>query len=246
MHKELNNIRSHNSLINEAQYIINTTFNGQDDHKANQNEVLQRFFKHFANNFNSPISNIFFGILKEKKACKTCGLINYNFGCFCLLNFDLNELCGLNNNGVGLINLFQAMHDKKKEYTLQDQIYCEICLSYQNHIKTKQIYSMPYELIIALERGANCINKTKVNFPFFLDISNYVEYDVSPKTYQLVGCVNRADNNNKEHYVSFSKMQNGDIWIFSDDDKISQVDKSMALSYGVPVLLFYNYVKNAN
>ena len=61
-----------------------------------------------------------------------------------------------------------------------------------------------------------------------------------------MGCVNRADNNNKEHYVSFSKMQNGDIWIFSDDDKISQVDKSMALSYGVPVLLFYNYVKNAN
>ena len=30
---------------------------------------------------------------------------------------------------------------------------------------------------------------------------------------------------------------------FSDDDKISQIDKTMAISYGVPILLFYNYTR---
>ena len=101
---------------------------------------------------------------------------------------------------------------------------------------------MPYKLIISLERGVNCINKTKVIFPFDLNVANYVEYAGAPKAYQLIGCVNRADANNKEHYVSFTKMINSDNWICADDDKISQVDKNSALSYGIPVLLFYNYV----
>ena len=242
MHKELNVVKP-KKTFNEPQYIINSTFNGQDMDRSNKNEMLERFFKHFSNNFNSPISNLFFGMLKDKKVCKTCGMFNYNYTCFCLMSFDLNELCGLNNNkGVNLINLFQAMHDMKKEYTINDKIYCDKCLSYQNHIKSKQIYSMPYKLIISLERGVNCINKTKVIFPFDLNVANYVEYAGAPKAYQLIGCVNRADSNNKEHYVSFTKMINSDNWICADDDKISQVDKNSALSYGIPVLLFYNYV----
>ena len=115
MHKELNVVRPKQNTINEPQYIINSTFNGQDEDRSNKNEMLEKFFKHFSNNFNSPISNMFFGMLKDKKVCKTCGVYNYNYTCFCLMTFDLNEICGLNNNnGVDLINLFQAMHDKKK------------------------------------------------------------------------------------------------------------------------------------
>ena len=86
------------------------------------------------------------------------------------------------------------------------------------------------------------MNKTKVNFPFDLNVSNYVEYTGAPKVYKLVGCVNRADNNDKEHYISFTKIINSDNWICSDDDKINQTNKDLALSYGIPVLLFYNYV----
>jgi len=246
IHKELNNIKNSQSsqiLVNEPQYLINSTFDGQDEDKSNKNEMLERFFRHFIKNFNSPISNGFFGILKDVKICKKCGIFNYDYTLFCLLTFDLNVICGLNNNGVSLINLFQSMHDRKKEYGLKDQIYCNRCLSYQNHTNTKKIYSMPYELIISLERGTNCMNKTFVNFPFDLDISNFVEYPQSPKRYQLVGCVSRADVNGKEHYISFTKSNNSENWIFSDDDKINQVDRSKALSYGIPILLFYNYAK---
>ena len=242
MHKELNRLSPKQNQTNEAQYIINSTFNGQDQDRSNKNEMLERFFKHFVSNFNSPISNLFFGILKEKKVCKKCGMFNYNYGCFCLMTFDLNAICGMNSNGLDLITLFKAMHDRKVEYSLNDKIYCDKCLCYQYHIKTKQIYSMPYKLIISLERGANCINKTKINFPFDLNIADYVEYYGSPKTYKLVGCVNRADDNGKEHYVSFTKMMNNDNWICSDDDKINQVNRDMVISYGIPILLFYNYV----
>ena len=240
MHKELNKV--HQIQNNEEQYIITSTFNGQDEDKSNKYEMIDKFVKHFAENFNSIISNLFFGMLKEKKMCGNCNMNTYNFGCFCLLTFDLNEICGKlqQNNNIYLDNLFMAMHTKNKQFTLDDHIYCDRCLSYQMHSQIKQLYSMPNELIISFERGTNCLNKTLINFPLMLDVSKYVESPHSPKKFSLVGCVNRADINGKEHYISFTKDVNSQKWICSDDDKINQADPSMALTYGIPILLFYS------
>ena len=162
---------------------------------------------------------------------------------FLSTTFDLNEICGTNHQSVNLINLFQALHDRKKQYSLQDQIYCDRCLCYQPHIKTKQLYSMPYELIITLERGVNYFNKTTINFPFDLDLSNVVELDGSPKTFKLVGTVNYMDINGEDHYISFCKNKNNENWICADDDKINDANRNMALTYGIPILLFYSFVR---
>ena len=116
------------------------------------------------------------------------------------------------NQQVDLINIFQVMHTRKKTYNLEDQIYCDRCLSYQVHIKNKQLYSMPYELIISLERGSNYINKTLINFPFDLDLSNFVELREAPKRYKLVGCVNTVEIQGEPHYISFNKDLNSDTW----------------------------------
>ena len=240
MHKELNAIQQMN---NDDEYVINSLFNGMDEDKSNKNEMFDKFFKYFSNNFNSPVSNFFFGILKEKKVCQKCNMLNYNFGCFCLLTFDLNEICGMNYQNVDLISLFQAMHDRKKQYNLQDQIYCDRCLSYQPHTKNKQIYSMPYELIISIERGINYTNKTIINFPFDLDLSKFVELVGAPNKFQLVGCVNYIEIKGEAHYISFTKNRNNDTWLCSDDDKITQTNRNMALTYGLPVLLFYSFVR---
>ena len=241
IHKELNKVEQ----TSDDEYVINSTFNGMDEDKSSKNEMFEKFYKYFTNNFNSPVSGLFFGILKEKKLCQKCNMLNYNFGCFCLLTFDLNEICGTSYNNINLTNLFQVLHDRKKQYSLQNKVYCDRCLCYQPHIKTKQLYSMPYELIISLERGVNCSNKTKINFPFNLDLSNVVELDGSPKTFQLVGTVNYIDINGEEHYISFCKNKNNNDnnWICADDDKINIVDKSMALEYGIPILLFYSFVR---
>ena len=129
---------------------------------------------------------------------------------------------------------------KNKQFTLDDHITCDRCLSYQMHTQIKQIYSMPLQLIISLERGTNCMNKSLVNFPSVLDVSNYVEWQISPKKFNLVGTVNRADINKKEHYISFTKDLNSQKWICSDDAKINQVNQDLALTYGIPILLFYD------
>ena len=87
------------------------------------------------------------------------------------------------------------------------------------------------------------MNKTLVNFPFFLDATELVESNFSPKLFNLVGCVNRADINGKEHYVSFTKDLKSDNWIYSEDDHTNITDKSNAINYGIPILLFYSSVE---
>ena len=70
---------------------------------------------------------------------------SYNFGCFCFLTFDLNEI---SDKTIQLESLFDLMNKKNKQFTLDDNIYCDRCLSYQINTQIKQLYSMPYELII--------------------------------------------------------------------------------------------------
>ena len=135
------------------------------------------------------------------------------------------------------------MNKKNKQFTLDDHIYCDRCLSYQIHTQIKQLYSMPYELIIVFDRGTNCMNKAMINFPLILDVTKFVESNFSPQKFNLVGCVNRVDINGKEHYISFTKDLNSQNWFCSNDEKIDQVDGSMALNSGIPLILFYENIK---
>ena len=242
MHKELNKPRQ--IKRDEIQYIMTSAFNGQDEDQSNKNEMIQKFVNNFVENFNSYISNLFFGMSKEKKTCGNCKMFRYNFACFCVLTFDINEFCknAQKNNNITLENLFNAMHTKNVQYTLEDHIYCQKCLSYQMHNQIKQLYSMPNELIIAFERGVNCQNKAIINFPLMLDVSNYVEYQYSPRKFILVGSVNRCDINGKEHYISFTKDLNSQNWSCSDDEQINQVNPNMVCQYGIPILVFYTSI----
>ena len=239
MHKELNKIKKIDK--NEEKYIIS-----YEEDKSNKSEMIDKFVKHFTENFNSPISNAFFGMNKEKKTCANCNMVSYNFGCFCLLSFDLNEMCQSypnNNNFFQLDFLFDAMKKKIRNYTLDDHIYCDRCMSYQMHTQIKQIYSMPIELIIYLERGVNCKNKAVVNFPLKLDVTQYAEFINSPKYYDLVGTVNRINGKDgKEHYISFTKDSVSQKWIYCDDSQKNEVDPQNIASYGIPILLFYNSI----
>ena len=186
-------------------------------------------------------------MLKEKLTCQNCSMTSYNFGCFCLLTFDLNEFCkNRPQKYFFFFDLFNFMYQKNKQFTIDDHITCDRCLSYQMHTQIKHIYSMPLQLIISLERGTNCMNKSVVKFPAVLDVSNYVESPMSPKKFNLVGTVNRADINNKEHYISFTKELNSQNWLCSDDAKINKVSQDLALTYGIPILLFYDMVVDSN
>ena len=52
--------------------------------QTNELAMLKYFLEEYTRYFNSPISNIFYGILETKSQCLGCSVIKYNFHNFIL------------------------------------------------------------------------------------------------------------------------------------------------------------------
>ena len=67
----------------------------QDNHafvQLNKQLTLQNFFNNFKNNYNSIISNLFYGTYEIIFKCKECEKANYKYEIFKFLEFSLNEI----------------------------------------------------------------------------------------------------------------------------------------------------------
>ena len=64
----------------------------------NEQIMLNMFIKEFENNYNSIISNLFYGLLETKSKWQSCKIIKYNFQVYSFLEFPLekvNQYCFL-------------------------------------------------------------------------------------------------------------------------------------------------------
>ena len=64
--------------------ISNKKINNNDNEimmqdQTNENIMLKTFIKKFRENYNSPISNLFYGIIETKTQCSGCNIIYFNF-----------------------------------------------------------------------------------------------------------------------------------------------------------------------
>ena len=69
---------------------INNDINSVD--QTNENLMLKSFLEEFVNKFNSPISNLFYGIMETKSHYLSCNIIRYNFQVFSFLEFPLQHV----------------------------------------------------------------------------------------------------------------------------------------------------------
>ena len=78
--------------------IINRNKNNKDNNnlfnidQTNENLMLKTFLDEYIENFNSPISNLFYGIIETKSQCKGCSVIKYNFQVFSFIEFPLQQV----------------------------------------------------------------------------------------------------------------------------------------------------------
>ena len=80
-HQELN-INNNNKNIN---IIANPD-------QTNEQMMLNSFLQEFKENFNSPISAYFYGILETKSKCQGCNIIKFNFQIYSFLEFPLQQV----------------------------------------------------------------------------------------------------------------------------------------------------------
>ena len=108
--------------------------------QTNELMMLKIFLDEFTENFNSPISNLFYGILETKSQCRGCNIIKFNFQVYSFLEFPLQQvnqffynkgkrplvLSNGKNPDVDIYECFEY-YGKIDLMTGENQMHCDIC-----------------------------------------------------------------------------------------------------------------------
>jgi hypothetical protein len=264
MHREYNKVVQIQikGIDYSQQYVINSRYKVEEEDKTNKEQMIQKFNSYFNKNINSIISKLFFGVMKTKKICRVCKSPAYSFSNNCFMAFDVNKcddsIFDINKHG------YHAQHRENRQLEKgKYHVFCDKCLTEQNHNEFNRFYSFGEHLIICFFRGNNYNKNTPINVEENLIIKKerknkktgeierlYPEDKNSPFNYYLVGSVNRVttkvNNEEKEVFHCFSRDPiNSTMWYSSFDDDVvplQQAPVNAIQQTGQVIILFYNAI----
>ena len=218
----------------------------QNINQYNYQETFQLFSQYFANNYNSVISNLFYGMYNSMMICLSCRVITNNIQCYNILIFPLEEVRKFKNrynNMVDIIECFEY-YEKDDYMTGPNQIYCNKCKNMANSINKSKIIIGPNVLIINLNRGKGLQFDVKLSFGEYLNLRNFIYYNESPYYYELIGIVTHfGPSSMGGHFIAFCKSFVDQKWYKYNDAIVTSSSFQEARSTGVPYILFYSYIK---
>ena len=242
-HQELNIIKKDPN--------INITTTSQD--QINEQKMLNSFLAEFKQNFNSPISNLFYGILETKSQCQGCKVIKFNFQIYSFLEFPLqqvNQFC-FNNGKRPLytidgknpdVNLYECFDYNGKIDVMggDNQMFCNNCNKLCDALYSSLLYSGPNYLIINLNRGKGAVYECKVNFPELLNIWDYVNFKDGQTAYSLYGVISHLGPSSMSgHFVAYCRNRIDNKWYLYNDGIVSACTGFQQYKEGMPYILFY-------
>ena len=244
-HQELNEVKANNSKNN------NNNITAQD--QTNEQFMLNTFLQEFKEKFNSPISDLFYGMMETRSQCQRCGIIKFNFQVYSFLEFPLQQVnqyyYNMNrrplfnmdgtNPDVGLYECFDY-YQKIDLMNGDNQMYCNNCNQLCDSLYSTTIYSTPIYLIINLNRGRGAVYECKVNFPEQLNLFNYVTYKDGFTAYQLYAVIcHLGPSSMSGHFVAYCRNRNDNKWYLYNDGMVSPCSKKKQYQDGMPYILFY-------
>ena len=248
LHKENNNpTKSNNQNPNG---FMNTN-------QLNEMECLQAFLQDFFNTNQSIISDIFYGICRIQNKCTRCNYSKYNFQVYSFLEFPLSQVnlyMFQNGQRFGLvnqdgknpdINLYECFEYYQKVDLMngQNQMYCNICNMKLDTYYATNIYSLPNNLIINLNRGKGGVYKCNVNFPETLNLLNYVTFKDGPTAMKLYAVIcHFGDSDMSGHFIAFCKHRKTKEWYCYNDAVVTKCTEPRPYNKGMPYILFYQAV----
>ena len=236
MHNELNkpkNMNKINEILIQNQYDYETTFN--------------LFKNYFIKNYNSIISNLFYGMYNSMMTCYTCNATTHNVQCFNILIFPLEEVRKYKNKLNNTVNIIECFEYYRKHDIMKNsnQIYCNHCKKTSNFNCKTELIIGPNILVINLNRGKGLEFNVKIDFDEYLDIKNFIYYkEASPSFYELIGIVTHfGPSSMSEHFIAFCKSFVDNQWYKYNDTQVNLSSFQEARSTGVPYILFYSFIK---
>ena len=244
-HQELN-IQKPN--INNA----NNNMISQED-QTNEQLMLKIFLEEFQQKYNSPISNLFYGIIETKSQCLGCKIIKFNFQLFSFLEFPLQQVnqyfyklgkrpLYLNNGKNPDVNLYECFEYYVKVDLMngENQMYCNICNKLLDTFYSTTIYSTPLYLIINLNRGKGAVYECKVNFPEQLNLFNNVTFKDGYTAYGLYAVIcHLGPSSMSGHFVAYCRNRMDNKWYLYNDAFVNPCTKPQQYNDGMPYILFY-------
>ena len=245
LHQELNDIKISDSN--------NNNFISVQQDQINEQKMLTLFLEEFKQKFNSPISNLFYGVMETKSQCASCNTIKYNFQIFSFIEFPLQQVnqyfyCKgkrplFNNNGSNPdVNLYECFEYYGKIDLMEgnNQMHCNICKKLFNAYYSTLLYSTPINLIINLNRGKGAIYECKVLFPEQLNLFNFVTFKDGFTVYELYAVIcHLGPSSMSGHFVAYCKNRTNNKWYLFNDGLVSLCTKNSQYQDGMPYILFY-------
>ena len=245
-HQELNVIKPNINNIN------NINNSGMMD-QTNENLMLKVFLEEYTEKFNSPISNLFYGILETKSQCLGCNVIKFNFQVYSFLEFPLQQVNQyfFNNGKRPLftnegknpdVDLYECFEYNAKVDLMsgENQMYCNICNKLLNSYYSTIIYSSPIYLIINLNRGKGAVYECKVNFPEQLNLYNFVTFKSGFTAYGLYAVIcHLGPSSMSGHFVAYCRNRMDNKWYLYNDGFVTKCSKPFQYNDGMPYILFY-------
>ena len=244
MNQELTNIyiKSNQANINNKQIIPSDKYIMLDILKTD-----------FSKNNNTIIAKNFFFIGETKTNCQICNHFQYNYQAIYFLIFPLELVYNycinnsnnnfINKNGYKFISLEKCFEQYylKKYFTNEKKLFCYSCNKLTDTLCQSRIYSLPKTLIIILNRGKGTEFNYLIDFPYELNLSQYVLCPQSISKYQLSGVITCTGQNElSKHFVAFCKYTMDNKWYKYDDSVVCLCqNQNNDYKQGIPYVLFY-------
>ena len=245
-HQELN-IMNSKDINNEN---LNPLY--QPD-QTNEFLMLKEFMEEFNQKFNSPISNLFYGVMETKSQCQGCKIVKFNFQVYSFLEFPLQQVNQyyfnngkrplLTNDGKNPdVDLYECFEYNRKIdlMTGDNQMYCNQCNKLCDASYTTIIHSCPNYLIINLNRGKGAVYECKVIFPEQLNIKEFATFKLGITVYELYAVIcHLGPSSMSGHFVAYCKNSIDNKWYLYNDAIVTLCSRAQQYNDGMPYILFY-------
>ena len=232
------------TLHNELNKVKNSNPQYEDDiDQYNFEKSFKSFAKYFEKNFQSVISDIFYGMYNSRMMCYNCKIITHNIQCYNLLIIPLEEVRIFKNRIQNYVTIRECFeYYQKPDYMVgQNQIYCNNCKQMANSENNTTLIVGPKVLVINLNRGKGLQFNIKIDFDEFINLYDFIYYKNTNFRYKLIGVVTHfGPSSDSGHFIAFCKSFVDFKWYKYNDAMVSPSSFNEAKTTGVPYILFYS------
>ena len=248
IHEELNIIQQDNINNNNNEDNI-AIANIQTDPK----KLFDIFYNNYKKNFNSIISDTFYGITQTETICQNCRVVKYNYEIMYFLEFPLEQVniyfgktpiqinYQMQQPDIDIYECFK-FYQKGELMTKDNAMYCDLCHITCDAFYISKLYKPPKYFILILNRGKNNIYQCNVTFPEILNLSPYVVGKEANTMFDLYAVIcHFGPSSMGGHFIAYCRNALNDKWYCYNDSTVTLCQEKNYLT-GVPYILFYQVI----